>query len=118
MGVLDENEIIDLLKQTNIYVLPSHIENSPLTLSEAMILGLPIICTHAGGTSSRLTDKQDGLLIQSGDPWSMAGAILEMKEDYKTALNYGRNARKRALIRHDGDKVMLDLINIYNRIID
>lgn len=117
MGKLSEMEIINLLKGTNIYVLPSHIENSPLTLSEAMILGLPIVCALAGGTSSRLTDKKEGLLIQDGDPWSLAGAILELKDNYKQALVYGKNARKRALTRHDPNVIISDLKNIYYNIL-
>ena len=117
LGRLDAKGIINLYRITNIYVMPSHIENSPLTLSEAMIMGLPIISTHAGGANSRLTDGQDGIMIQSGDPWSMCGAVLEMKSNYKKAVEYGVNARMRALIRHNPDKVINGLIKIYNKIL-
>lgn len=117
LGRLNENEIIEMLLGANIAVSPSHIENSPLTLSEAMILGLPVICSHAGGTSSRLKDKVEGLLIQSGDPWSLAGAILELKNNYHDALNYGKEARIKALKRHDPDMVVGGLKNIYRDIL-
>jgi len=110
---LGEEQIINLLRKTNIYVLPSHIENSPLTLSEAMVMGLPIVATLAGGTGSRMTDKEEGLLIQSGDPWSMVGAILELIENFELAIEYGKNARSRALKRHDPKKVVNDLVSIY-----
>lgn len=118
LGKLNELEIISLLKKTNIYVLPSHIENSPLTLSEAMILGLPIISTFAGGIGSRLTDKKEGILIQDGDPWSLAGSILEFKENYQQVIEYGKKARIRALARHNPDVIISDLVNIYDRIIN
>lgn len=118
LGRLNESEIIEMFMKANIAVSPSHIENSPLTLSEAMILGLPTICTHAGGTSSRLKDKEEGLLIQSGDPWSLAGAILELKDNYQEALRYGRNAREKALKRHNSDRIVKDLRNIYIDIVD
>ena len=117
LGKLSETGIIDMLKETNIYVMPSHIENGSIVLSEAMILGLPVICTLAGGTSSRITDRKEGLLIQSGDPWSMTGAILELQENYQEAIQYGENARKRAMKRHNPDKVVEDLNNIYVKIL-
>lgn len=42
--------------------MPSHIENSPNNLCEAMILGMPCIATDAGGTSTLLSNMKDGLL--------------------------------------------------------
>jgi len=117
LGRMNEHQIVDLLRDTNIYVMPSHIENGSIVLSEAMVLGLPVITTLAGGTSSRLTDKKEGLMIQSGDPWSMAGAVIELKDNYDDAIIYGLNARKRALVRHNPDQVIKDLNDIYNQII-
>lgn len=63
-----------------------------------------------------LKDKEDGLVIQDGDPWSMAGAILELHKNPDRALYYGRNARKTALIRHNPDKIVNDLVAIYKDI--
>ena len=115
-GGLNENEILDVLSETNIYIMPSHIENSSITLSEAMILGLPTISTLAGGTSSRLENGKEGLIIQNGDPWSMAGAIIELINNYDIAVEYGKKARERARERHNPSKVIKDLLNIYMEI--
>jgi len=117
-GKLSEKLIVKKLLNSHIYVMPSHIENSPNNLCEAMILGLPCIATDAGGTSSLLSNKKEGLLIQDGDPWSMAGTILEMKNNYEQAKEYGKNARNCALKRHNPDKIVNDLINIYKEIIE
>ena len=117
LGKLDAKEIIRVLEKTNIYVMPSHIENGSIVLSEAMIMGLPVITTLAGGTSSRLTNEKDGIMIQAGDPWSLCGAILEMKNNYNKAIELGQLARERALKRHNSDKVIRNLIDIYHEII-
>jgi glycosyltransferase involved in cell wall biosynthesis len=115
---VNASQIVNLLLNCNIYVQSSHIENSPNSLCEAMLLGMPIIATFAGGTSSLLTDKKEGVLIQDGDPYSMAGAIIEYYENYDKAKLYGKNARERAIMRHDYDKVANDIISIYNEIIN
>mgnify|MGYP003289701781 CR=1 FL=1 len=116
-GRKDADEIIDILKDTDIYIQASHIENSPNNVCEAMLLGMPIIATMAGGTSSLITDKTEGYLIQDGDPYSMTGAILHCIENYEEAVAYGVNARQTAIKRHDINNNVLNIINIYNEII-
>jgi glycosyltransferase involved in cell wall biosynthesis len=113
LGNISELDLVENLLNSHIYVMPSHIENSPNNLCEAMILGMPCISTNAGGSSSLITDKVDGLLIQNGDPWSMAGAIVEFCEDFDKAIDYGKKARIRALQRHSKEKIVRDLLEIY-----
>lgn len=117
MGKLSEQDMIDNLLKSNLFVMTSHIENSPNNLCEAMILGMPCIATYAGGTGSLLDDGIEGVLIQDGDPWAMAGAILELNEDIQKALAMGDNARKRALQRHDKDRISNELVGIYSNIL-
>jgi glycosyltransferase involved in cell wall biosynthesis len=118
LGTMSEDNLITQLLQANIYVATSHIENSPNSLCEAQILGIPCIATNAGGTSSLIEDGKEGIVIQDGDPFVMAGAIIEMAKDDKKAITYGKNARKTALERHDPQKITQDLLNIYVNIYD
>lgn len=118
MGGLEEKTLAEKLLESHIYVMPSHIENSPNNLCEAMILGMPCIATFAGGTGSLLKDGEEGILIQDGDPWAMAGAILELVNDPDKATRMGKNARKRALERHDRERIVKTLIDTYKTIID
>ena len=117
LGSLSENELIVSMQQSNVYVMPSHIENSPNSLCEAMLMGMPCIATFAGGTGSLLQDKKEGLLIQDGDPWAMAGSILELWNNKEQAIIMGANARIRALHRHDKKRIVTDLLETYNTII-
>lgn len=118
LGSLTAYQLVHKLLEADIYVMPSHIENSPNSLCEAMILGMPCISAFAGGTGSLLQDKEDGILIQDGDPWAMAGAIVELLSDFNSAIVYGQNARKRALFRHSKEKIVRDLVCIYKKIIN
>jgi len=118
LGKIIEKELINYLLKANIYIMASHIENSPNNLCEAMVLGLPCIATDVGGTSSLLTNKVDGILIQDGDSWVLTGSILELINDYVTASKYGENARKKALLRHNPKKIVNELLEIYNKIIE
>ena len=117
LGALDEKELIDNMKNSSIYVMPSHMENSPNSLCEAMMLGMPCIASYAGGTGTILRDGVEGILVQDGDPWSLAGAIVEYIEDENRAIELGVKARERALDRHNRDKVASQLLDIYNLVI-
>lgn len=117
LGSLNEQEIIDNLLESHIYVMPSHIENSPNNLCEAMIIGMPCIATFAGGTGSMLSDGEEGILIQDGDPWAMAGAIIELKNDADKSVVYSKNAKLKALKRHNKERVVEQYIQIYKEVI-
>jgi glycosyltransferase involved in cell wall biosynthesis len=117
LGSLNEEQLYNNLEETNLYVMTSHIENSPNNLSEAMLLGIPCIATFAGGTGSLIENNADGILIQDGDPWVMAGAILELKSNESKMKKIGENARLLALKRHDSNKIVEDLLIAYKNII-
>jgi glycosyltransferase involved in cell wall biosynthesis len=102
----------------HIYVMPSHIENSPNNLCEAMILGMPCIATFAGGTGSILQDGVDGILVQDGDPWAMAGAIIELINSPERLVFYAKNARTKALKRHDISNTVNQYLTIYTKILE
>jgi len=114
LGGLNATSLVNALQQAHLYVMPSHIENSPNNLCEAMILGMPAVATFAGGTASLLEDGKEGCLVQSGDPWAMAGTIIELLEDYQTACGMGKQARKRALMRHDPEAISQQLLAAYD----
>ncbi len=117
LGPLQEDELIGQLVNADLYIHPSHIENSPNGICEAMLLGMPVIATYAGGTPGILTDRKEGLLVQDGDPYSLAGAIIELIKDRNFANKLGINGRLRARIRHEPRKIVEDLLNIYSSIL-
>lgn len=117
LGSLNENSLIENLLRSDIYVMTSHIENNANNLSEAMMLGMPCISTFVGGIGSLIKDGEQGILIQSGDPWAMAGAIIELKNDKGKAIKLGINARMVALGRHDKSRIVDDLLKDYSTII-
>lgn len=118
VGAQNAEEMVDTLMHSNAYVQVSHIENSPNSLCEAMAMGMPIIATYAGGTSSMLENNKEGILIQDGDPYRLSGAIINMMNNYDYAVRMGESARLRAIERHLPENVIKELLSIYNIILD
>ena len=117
LGPLQTNELIAEMLKADLFIHPSHIDNSPNSICEAMMLGMPIITTYAGGIPSLIVNKKEGLMVQDGDPYSLAGAIIELINDRTYASNLGINARSIALLRHDKEKIIRDILKIYDSII-
>lgn len=116
-GGMDADQLLRAELDADVFVHPSHIDNSPNSVCEAMLIGMPVIATCTGGTGSLLTDGEEGMLIQDGDPHSLAGALLELVKDPAYAAQLGKNARERAIKRHDPDEITDNLINIYSSLI-
>lgn len=118
LGTVNEQALVQALLKTHIYISTSHIENSPNSLCEAQLLGVPCIATNAGGTGTLLTDGEDGILIQDGDPYAMAGAIIEIKNNYAKAVTLSKKARNKSIIRHNPEKITNELLNIYQSVLN
>ena len=81
------------------------------------MIGMPCVSTCAGGSSSILKDGLTGIVVQDGDPWAMAGAVLELIENRQKAVQYATAARAEAIQRHNKQTIVDNLINIYKRVL-
>lgn len=110
------DEIVEILTNADLYCNCSHIENSPNSVCEAMLLGMPVIASNVGGTSSLLEDHIEGLLVQEGEPYSLAGTIITLKDNPDLMKTYGEKAREKALKRHNASAVCQQIVECYNTI--
>jgi glycosyltransferase involved in cell wall biosynthesis len=117
LGRINSDELVARMLEAHVFVLPSYMENSPNSLCEAMMLGMPCIATNSGGIPSILQDRDEGILIQTRDPWVMAGALLEIFDDPSGAIQKGIAARRRALLRHDPIRIADQTLHVYNSIL-
>ncbi|MBS5527985.1 MAG: glycosyltransferase family 4 protein [Prevotella sp.] len=110
-GLLDADALAVLLAQSNVYCHVSHIENSPNSVCEAMCIGIPIVASFAGGTSTML-DKY-GVMVQDGDPFVLAGALADVLTNTDDYIEKCQEGRKKALIRHSPENVKEELLHAY-----
>ena len=113
VGRQPAGEVVRHLCESDLFVLPSRIENSPNGLCEAMLLGMPVVSTNVGGVPSLLESGGEGLLVPAGDPWAMAGAVLRLAGDSDLGARLGTAARRRALRRHDPATVAAAVVGVY-----
>ncbi len=89
-------DVPELLRLFDIFVLPSLWEGQPVTIMEAMAAGLPIVATDVGGNAEILHGGEYGLLVPPADPGELAAAMIELLGDVGRARRLGEHARIRA----------------------
>ncbi|MCR5501554.1 MAG: glycosyltransferase family 4 protein [Lachnospiraceae bacterium] len=116
-GMLSSSGMKEEYLRSAVFVCPSYIENSPNTLGEAMLLGMPVIASDAGGIPSMLGEKE-GLLFPRGDVPALSNALaklFDMEDNGNEALfSLCENARNRALRTHDPEENRHRLLRIYH----
>lgn len=115
-GSLNAEAMKEQFLRCNVFLSCSSIENSPNSVGEAMLLGVPIVASNVGGTETMLTDGKDGILYDFFDRQAMIDGISRLFEQEDLALHMSANARKHAFITHDREKNTEDLLRVYCRI--
>ena len=101
--------------QSNVFVLPSTIENSPNSLGEAMLLGVPCVAADVGGVSTMLRPGE-GYVYPSTAPYMLAHYIMEVFRMEERAEEMGALARQHALKTHAPEENLNRLLEIYREI--
>lgn len=117
-GQLSEKEMVCRYLKANVYVLSSTIENSPNSLGEAMMLGVPCVAAYVGGVPDMLIHEQEGILYQPTAPYMLADAVIRIFKDVDLAEKFSTNASLHAKKIYDRKLNGSALINVYNRILN
>ena len=117
LGQLNAEAMKRAFLDANVFVLSSTIENSPNSLGEAMLLGVPCVASDVGGVTNML-HPGEGYVYPSTAPYMLAHDIMEVFAMEDRAAELGAAARAHARKTHDPEKNLRDLLAIYREIAD
>jgi glycosyltransferase involved in cell wall biosynthesis len=118
LGILDEQQLQRELIKCDMYVHPAYIDNSPNSLCEAMLLGVPCIASCVGGISSIIDDGKSGILVPVNEPYLLADKIKQLARDKDMQQSLSNEAIAKATKRHDTKNIKFELLNAYNTILN
>lgn len=95
-GKLSKSEWHNYSLNFNIFINTTHFDNTPVSLIEALALGLPVVSTNVGGIPYLVKDRETALLVNDSDSQAMADAIIELIENPELAQNLAMYGRKLA----------------------
>ncbi|WP_282134469.1 glycosyltransferase family 4 protein [Seonamhaeicola maritimus] len=92
-GKLTKESWIELSKDYNIFINTTNFDNMPVSVVEAMALGLPVVSTNVGGMPYLIENGVDGILVNPDNVNEFVDAIKNMISDSKRATQMTVNAR-------------------------
>lgn len=92
-GRLSKEEWIGLSENYDIFLNTTHFDNTPVSVIEAMALGLPVITTNVGGIPFLLEDAVTGILVNDKDQEKMIEAVKLVLNNSHYAKSLSQNAR-------------------------
>ena len=95
-GKLTKEEWIKVSEDYDFFINTTNVDNTPVSVIEAMALGLIVVSTNPGGIPFLLTAEKDSVLVEPGDSNSMAEAISKIIKDPSLAIRLSKNAREKA----------------------
>lgn len=117
LGALDEKQMCEQFLKSNVFVSPSSVENESNAVSEAKLLGMPVVASFVGGVTNRIEHKVDGYLYPCDAPYMLAYYVCKVFDDDDCAAAIGDCAHERAMKILDRDKNMQDMMEIYRQIL-
>ena len=116
-GFLTEDKMIAEYLNAHLFLCPSSIENSPNSLGEAQLLGVPTIASYVGGVPDMINHGETGLLYRFEEVELLAEYIRRIFADTTLAMTLSKNGIKAAKKRHHQKENLNRMIEIYQMIV-
>lgn len=116
LGSLNEIQMKERYLKSNVFISCSSIENSPNSVGEAMLLGVPTISSDVGGVKNLLLHEKEGFLYPWDEPYMIPFYVQKIFNNDDLAISISSSARNHALDTHNRKKNFDNLLKIYKEI--
>lgn len=96
-GHQDRDTVYSIVKSSDIFIMPSRYEGTPIALLEAAALGIPIVSSNVGGIPELVSNDVHAILVPPNQPDGLAVAIQKLLKDKDFAEKISKNAKERVL---------------------
>lgn len=113
LGNLDEQEMKRQFLRCNVFLSASSIENSPNSVGEAMLLGVPTVSSDVGGVKNLFTHEREGFIYPADEHYMISFYINKLFEDLAICEKFSSAAHAHAAVTHDPATNLQALTQIY-----
>ncbi len=117
VGTVQGERKAQLLRDADIFVLPSYNEGLPFAIIEAMAAGLPVVATPVGGIPEIIRDGENGFLVSPGDVDGLAERLAQLAIDPALRQTMGEHNRRYAERELDIRPYTQRLLNLYQTLL-
>ncbi|MFA8433412.1 MAG: glycosyltransferase family 4 protein [Marinifilaceae bacterium] len=116
-GWKDQDEVLELYKKSDVFVLPSLQESLPVSIAEAMAAGRPVIASDVGGVAEMFTNEKSGFTFESNNIDELKGCLLKFCNGDTVYAELAENARLEAISKFHPKSVVKQTLDFYRRML-
>jgi len=109
------DNVADILRGSDLFLLPSETESFGLAALEAMACAVPVLASAVGGLPEVVVDGETGLLTSPDDPAALAEAVTTLLADPDRRARMGCTARAQALARFESATIAAQTLELYRQ---
>ena len=117
LGSRNSNDVIELLNQSDIFLLSSIAEAFPAVLLEVQAMGLPIVATSVGGVGEAVINGKTGFLVPERNVEALSERLNYLIEHPELWPKFGRSGKKFVEEHFDIKKLNRRLAEIYQSLL-
>lgn len=110
------DNVPELLRAMDVFVLPSLVEGISNTILEAMACGRPVVATRVGGNPELVGEGETGYLVPRSDPHALAGAIERYLDEPALMLRHGAAGRARVEAAFSLETMVACYLAVYDQL--
>ena len=107
------SDATEVMSAFDVFTLSSRHEGKPVSIMEAMALGLPVAATRAGGIPEMVSDGKTGRLVEIDDSSGLAAAYIELARDQAARESFGAAGASVASERFDASRSTKSIESVY-----
>jgi glycosyltransferase involved in cell wall biosynthesis len=111
------SDIASVCAATDVMVLTSDNEGTPVAFIEAQAAGLPVVGTDVGGVATVVEEGRTGRVLARDDESGLAGAVRQLLDDPDMRSRMGQAGRVRAFREFGIDRLVDDIDGLYRRLL-
>lgn len=119
IGKKDHEEVISIMKNHTVLLMPSRYEGHPIVLLEAMAQGIvPIVTNLPGHTDHVVTHKENGYLCDLSNLESFTNSIIELEKDRKLLKSMSRQAWETVYDSYNTNQMCMKYLELIKEVTD
>ena len=115
-GKVSQTDLPRWYHMADLYISPSHVDGSSVSLMEALACGIPCLVSDIPANKEWILDGQNGWLFRDGNVEDLAEKILNAIKDRESLKRIGESARKTAEVKANWNKNSEVLLDIYRNL--
>jgi len=115
-GTCSTEEWLELSEKCNLMVSTPNFDNTPISVIEGMMLGLPVISTDVGGVKYLIENNKTGFLVEKGDYQNLANTIINALKNKHQLDLIAEHAMAMADKNYTWKQVKIKWINLFNAV--